>query len=168
MIANGILENPALFSGVSETPIECVQKWINICFNSTLTDEAYDVLNQTKTLYTIQERPLFLTFQCFHHHLVFMLEKILPKSKRRVFNTMKKFNEVLHFLNKELNIVPQLFDADEFRKHRPLYLDYINYSDLTSSKEESSAYVAEANSGKYFKSKVDETYENWTELFDEN
>ncbi|KYM81752.1 tRNA-dihydrouridine synthase 4-like protein [Atta colombica] len=49
MSARGILTNPALFSGYPVTPLVCVQDWLNI--TSTMSTE----------------------FQCFHHHLVFIL-----------------------------------------------------------------------------------------------
>ncbi|XP_024889460.1 glutathione hydrolase 7-like [Temnothorax curvispinosus] len=48
MSARGILTNPALFSGLSATPLACVQDWLDI--TSTVPTE----------------------FQCFHHHLVFI------------------------------------------------------------------------------------------------
>ncbi|XP_045483105.1 tRNA-dihydrouridine(20a/20b) synthase [NAD(P)+]-like [Harmonia axyridis] len=174
MIANGILENPAVFSGVIQTPIECVQKWVDICYNSTLTDEAHALLSKINTPHVIQERPLFLTFQCFHHHLVFMLEKLLPKSKRRLFNSMKKFNEVLKFLEEELNIVPQLFSLQEFRKYKPLHLDYTDANNLHLSDEETldedlGGSIDNKDSGKYFKTKVEATSDSdWTKIFEEN
>lgn len=73
MAARGILTNPALFAGHCTTPLACVQDWITI---STATTP----------------------FQCFHHHLVFMLEKVLPKSERLIFNVMKTKELVLDFL----------------------------------------------------------------------
>lgn len=73
MAARGILTNPALFAGHCITPFACVQDWVTI---STATTP----------------------FQCFHHHLVFMLEKVLPKSERLVFNVMKTKELVLDFL----------------------------------------------------------------------
>ncbi|KAK6617546.1 hypothetical protein RUM44_005134 [Polyplax serrata] len=75
MSARGILHNPALFMGCKETPLECVNDWIDISLNSKLH---------------------FLTF---HHHLVFMLEKILPKCQRKIFNTLSNYKDVLYFLN---------------------------------------------------------------------
>ncbi|XP_069693410.1 tRNA-dihydrouridine(20a/20b) synthase [NAD(P)+]-like isoform X2 [Periplaneta americana] len=86
MAARGILANPAFFAGHPVTPLCCVQDWVTI---STATGTP---------------------FQCFHHHLVFMLEKILPKPKRLIFNVLKKREHVLSFLeeygitcNKEVN-----------------------------------------------------------------
>ncbi|KAJ9586026.1 hypothetical protein L9F63_020323 [Diploptera punctata] len=61
MAARGILSNPAMFAGYATTPFTCVEDWIAIS-------------KQTN-----------VSFQCFHHHLVFMLEKVLPKSKRLIF-----------------------------------------------------------------------------------
>lgn len=73
MAARGILTNPALFAGHYITPLACVQDWVTI---STATTP----------------------FQCFHHHLVFMLEKVLPKSERLIFNVIKTKQLVLDFL----------------------------------------------------------------------
>lgn len=75
MSARGILQNPAMFGGYSRTPRECVEQWIRISLDSGV---------------------LFATF---HHHLVFMLERVLPKHSRRTFNSMNTFPDVLNFLN---------------------------------------------------------------------
>lgn len=75
MSARGILQNPAMFSGYSLTPRECVEEWLSIALSSNL---------------------YFLTF---HHHLVFMLEKVLPKELRRTFNNLNSYQKVLDFLN---------------------------------------------------------------------
>lgn len=75
MSARGILQNPAMFSGCNRTPRECVELWIRISLESGV---------------------LFATF---HHHLVFMLERVLPKPLRREFNTMNNFPDVVNFLN---------------------------------------------------------------------
>lgn len=75
MSARGLLQNPSLYKGYSETPLECVKTWIEIAIKSELH------------------------FMTFHHHLVFMLEKILPKSQRRKFNALSSYEDVLCFLN---------------------------------------------------------------------
>ncbi|KAK2724287.1 hypothetical protein QYM36_000966 [Artemia franciscana] len=75
MSARGMLENPAMFFGYAKTPRECVKRYIEIA--------------QLK-------EPRFMTF---HHHLVFMLEKSLPKPKRKVFNNLRNKEAVLEFLS---------------------------------------------------------------------
>lgn len=75
MCAQGILENPALFTGITKTPESCLQTWINIA----LEDNMHFIL--------------------FHRHLIFMLEKVLPKSERRIFNNLKNKEDVLHYIS---------------------------------------------------------------------
>ncbi|GJQ81056.1 hypothetical protein Trydic_g21864 [Trypoxylus dichotomus] len=72
MVANSILTNPMLFSDSEKVDSSCIQNWLDICYNSTLSEYEYTKVVNTKT---IAEKPPHLTFQCFHHHLVFMLEK---------------------------------------------------------------------------------------------
>ncbi|XP_072767226.1 tRNA-dihydrouridine(20a/20b) synthase [NAD(P)+]-like [Anoplolepis gracilipes] len=110
MSARGILSNPALFSGYSTTPLVCVQDWLNI--TSTITTE----------------------FQCFHHHLVFMLEKILPKKDRVLFNNLQDKSSVLEFLESYYNIKPNSqYNSIELTKcnfdtsyvqHRKKFINY--------------------------------------------
>lgn len=93
MSARGILTNPALFSGHSITPLDCLQDWLDI--TSTIPTE----------------------FQCFHHHLVFMLEKVLPKKDRVLFNNLQNKSSVLTFLDNYYNIRPGTsFDSVELTK----------------------------------------------------
>ncbi|KAK3912829.1 tRNA-dihydrouridine(20a/20b) synthase [NAD(P)+]-like [Frankliniella fusca] len=80
MAARGMLSNPAMFRGYPTTPLTCVQDWINISLD----------------LETI--------FNCFHHHLVFMMEHIMPKEERRIFNSLKTKSAVLEFLEKNYGI----------------------------------------------------------------
>lgn len=75
MAARGLLQNPSLFQGYNETPVSCIKNWIEIAVSTNLP---------------------FITF---HHHLVFMLEKILPKSYRRKFNVLSNYQDVISFLN---------------------------------------------------------------------
>ncbi|CAA9994354.1 unnamed protein product [Nesidiocoris tenuis] len=87
MAAQGMLNNPALFAGAKFTPISCVQDWIDLTLHSDVT------------------------FQCFHHHLVFMMEKILTKEQRKVFNNLHDEREVADFLNAELDVaIPEIGD----------------------------------------------------------
>ncbi|KAK9512957.1 hypothetical protein O3M35_001257 [Rhynocoris fuscipes] len=80
MVAQGLLTNPALFTGVSRTPLSCIQDWIDIAISSDVQ------------------------FQCFHHHLVFMLEKVFDKEQRRIFNKLSTRETVLEFLKENLGI----------------------------------------------------------------
>ncbi|CAL7937850.1 unnamed protein product [Xylocopa violacea] len=82
MSARGILTNPALFSGHSITPLSCIQDWLDI----------------TSTIPT--------QFIYFHHHLVFMLEKLLPKKNRIFFNNLQNKTTVLEFLEETYGIKP--------------------------------------------------------------
>ncbi|CAH0627130.1 unnamed protein product [Chrysodeixis includens] len=97
MVASGILTNPALFSGATTTPLSCVKMWIE------MKDKESDRL----------------TFQCYHHHLVFMLEKVLTKQQKQVFNYLSTFESVDQFLYDHLfnsvNVEPEYkYDLGEF------------------------------------------------------
>lgn len=151
MVANSILTNPTLFCGCEKTNIDCIQNWIDICFNSTLSD--YEFSEVSSMTNTIPEKPPYLTFQCFHHHLVFMLEKILPKYKRRIFNSLQKFADVLEFLYEEFEIKPKLFDIETFTKQRSLPI----WSSGTADEVLIDEYDYEANSGSLFTSKIKAT-----------
>ncbi|XP_006609220.1 tRNA-dihydrouridine(20a/20b) synthase [NAD(P)+]-like isoform X2 [Apis dorsata] len=111
MSARGILTNPALFSGYSVTPLNCVQDWLDI----------------TSTIPT--------PFTCFHHHLVFMLEKILPKKSRMFFNNLHNKTSVLEFLKDTYglkpNINPKLFELTKctFNIANMKYNKYITNDD---------------------------------------
>lgn len=83
MAAGGILTNPALFSGHSNTPLSCVQDWLDI----------------TSSMST--------NFFTFHHHLVFMLEKVLPKKEKKVFNVLQDKDSVLTFLEDYYGLRPK-------------------------------------------------------------
>ncbi|XP_076351647.1 dihydrouridine synthase 4 isoform X1 [Tachypleus tridentatus] len=74
MSARGLLQNPALFAGYHYTPRDCVQDWLDISLN------------------------LGTHFTSFHHHLMYMLEKIMPRPERRVFNTLSSTAAVLDYL----------------------------------------------------------------------
>ncbi|XP_011873690.1 PREDICTED: tRNA-dihydrouridine(20a/20b) synthase [NAD(P)+]-like isoform X2 [Vollenhovia emeryi] len=92
MSARGILSNPALFSGYSATPLTCVQDWLDI--TSTIPTE----------------------FQCFHHHLVFMLEKILPRKDRVLFNSLQSKSSVLGFLESYYGVKPNASSPTELTR----------------------------------------------------
>ncbi|XP_018327221.1 tRNA-dihydrouridine(20a/20b) synthase [NAD(P)+]-like isoform X1 [Agrilus planipennis] len=160
MVGNGILTNPTLFSGSNTTTIACVQSWIDICYNSTLTLEKYNILRQSKQIQNpvIPERPLNLTFQCFHHHLVFMLEKILPRFKRRIFNGLQTFSTVLHFLKENLGLTCKLFDEETFMNSCVLDINYYNF--LNNCTEIN--YYNHQNEGKFFSEKC-----TFSDVYDE-
>lgn len=119
MAARGILTNPALFAGHSVTPLACVQDWVTI---STATATP---------------------FQCFHHHLVFMLEKVLPKPERLVFNIIKTKELVLDFLA-DYGIVCQN-DMKQYSGYGAVDCDYGDNS---------------GSQGSFFKEKLGNCYED--------
>ncbi|XP_025074451.1 tRNA-dihydrouridine(20a/20b) synthase [NAD(P)+]-like isoform X2 [Pogonomyrmex barbatus] len=117
MSARGILTNPALFSGYSTTPLVCVQDWLDI--TSSISTE----------------------FQCFHHHLVFMLEKILPRKDRVLFNSLQNKSSVLEFLETYYNIRPNASNSTELTRcifnvsnvqRKKKYIDYTSEDDSPS------------------------------------
>ena len=75
MCAQGLLNNPALFAGYKETPLQCVQDWVNIAISYGTT------------------------FTIFKHHLVFMMEHVLPKHERKIFNNIATFGGILGYLD---------------------------------------------------------------------
>lgn len=77
MSARGILHNPGLFAGYQNTPLSAVQDWLNIHHTN---------------------------FLWFHHHLVFMCERLLPKAARNTFNKLRKSSDVILFLEDQLEI----------------------------------------------------------------
>nr|XP_022913059.1 tRNA-dihydrouridine(20a/20b) synthase [NAD(P)+]-like [Onthophagus taurus] len=147
MVANGLLTNPMLFTGSKEITIDCIQKWINICFNSTIKPDDYNSTNKL----TIKEKPYNLTFQCFHHHLVFMLEKFLPRAKRRIFNDFKRFDQVLDFLADEFKVFPQLFDLEQFEQNQ---ISNLVYNCEINNKENVVCEYDYEKDGNFFKNKV--------------
>ena len=80
MCAQGLLNNPALFAGYTETPIKCVQDWVNIALSYGST---------------------FVTFK---HHLVFMLENVLPKNEKKIFNNLSTIPAVMDYLDNNFGI----------------------------------------------------------------
>ncbi|KAI3354335.1 hypothetical protein L3Q82_018860 [Scortum barcoo] len=61
MAARGLLANPAMFSGYEDTPLECIWDWVDISVE--------------------QGTP----FTCFHHHLIYMLERVSSQPERKLF-----------------------------------------------------------------------------------
>uniref|UniRef100_A0A0B7A037 tRNA-dihydrouridine synthase n=2 Tax=Arion vulgaris TaxID=1028688 RepID=A0A0B7A037_9EUPU len=74
MAARGMLANPAMYTSCDVTPLECVKDWLDISLS------------------------LGTPFSCFHHHLIFMLEHLLSKSERNVFNSLASTSAVIDFL----------------------------------------------------------------------
>lgn len=97
MAASGLLTNPGLFSGAPRTPLSCVRMWMD------MKDKDSDKI----------------TFQVYHHHLVFMLEKVLTKQEKVVFNHLSTFETVDKFLNEYLihfvdDSLEYKYNLDEF------------------------------------------------------
>jgi tRNA-dihydrouridine synthase 4 len=80
MAARGILENPAMFAGASVTPVECVQQWVRIALD------------------------IGTPFTTFHHHLIYMCERILSRAERRIFNSLSSTSAVIDFLRENCNL----------------------------------------------------------------
>lgn len=134
MVARGILTNPTLFMEINteHTSIDCVQKWLNICFNTILSEYNKDSdidLSFIKNICSNKKFPN-LTYQCFHHHLVFMLEKVLPKCERKVFNSLNNFYDVFEFLYKKYNILPEQYDYDQYILNQNISLNYENGDEI--------------------------------------
>ncbi|XP_068202971.1 tRNA-dihydrouridine(20a/20b) synthase [NAD(P)+]-like isoform X2 [Palaemon carinicauda] len=80
MSARGILDNPAMYAGYDSTPIECVKDWVSIAL-STGTH-----------------------FSCFHHHLIYMLNKTLTRADKKYFNVLSSIPGVLNYLSEKYMI----------------------------------------------------------------
>ncbi|KAJ8046381.1 tRNA-dihydrouridine(20a/20b) synthase [NAD(P)+]-like [Holothuria leucospilota] len=80
MSARGMLQNPAMFAGYSETPLCCVQDWVDLGLS------------------------LGTPFTCFHHHLIQMLEQGLPKAEKKVFNVLTSTAGILDYLEENYGI----------------------------------------------------------------
>ncbi|NXU48637.1 DUS4L synthase, partial [Turnix velox] len=75
MVARGLLANPAMFAGYEETPLNCIQDWVDIALEHGTP------------------------FTCFHHHLMYMMERITSKQEKKVFNVLSSTSAVLDYLN---------------------------------------------------------------------
>ena len=80
MAARGLLENPAFYAGYERTPKECVEAWLRFSL-------------ETGT-----------PFSCFHHHLSYMLERLLPRTERKYFNGLNSTPAVLDYLDERFGI----------------------------------------------------------------
>lgn len=175
MVANGILNNPSLFRGDIITPLECVQKWTNLCFNSIFNVDSYEKEFLFPSL-MIPEKPNNLTFQCFHHHLVFMMDKLISRKQKRIFNNLKLFSEVLNFLKVSFDIAPQLFSPDEFIKLAAFDIDYsdsnVLYQELKPEHEDEIDGFKLLNSvnknGKFYENRINFAESDLSNMFLEN
>ncbi|XP_031794618.1 tRNA-dihydrouridine(20a/20b) synthase [NAD(P)+]-like isoform X1 [Sarcophilus harrisii] len=74
MVARGLLANPAMFAGYKETPLKCIWDWVDIALEHGTP------------------------FMCFHHHLMYMMERITSKQEKKVFNALSSTTAVLDYL----------------------------------------------------------------------
>ncbi|XP_046633162.1 tRNA-dihydrouridine(20a/20b) synthase [NAD(P)+]-like [Daphnia pulicaria] len=80
MSARGILENPAMFAGFSETPIECIKDWMKLSLETGIS------------------------FTHFHHHLIYMCEKNMSRVDRRYFNALSSTTAVIDYMENYLSL----------------------------------------------------------------
>lgn len=80
MVARGLLANPTMFAGYEETPLKCIQDWVDIALEHGTP------------------------FTCFHHHLMYMLERITSKQEKKVFNILASTSAVLDYLRDEYGV----------------------------------------------------------------
>lgn len=85
MSARGILSNPGLYAGHQQTELQVVQDWVDLC--EAVGDD--------------------ITFQCFHHHLTFMMDKMIRKKARVDFNNFTTKQQVLAFLCEHFAVEPR-------------------------------------------------------------
>lgn len=138
MSARGILANPTLFSGrFATTPLECVQNWMNI---GTAADTN-------------------ITFQCFHHHFTFMMEKYMRKRDRAIFNDFTRKEQVLQYMEERHDIRPEpipVIDNWNCTFDETNYRDRVKEINIAEKRKTIvSEYNAENSRGKFFQSKID-------------
>lgn len=84
MAARGLLSNPAMFTGYEDTPLECVWDWVDIAIEQGTQ------------------------FTCFHHHLIYMLERVSSQPERKVFNSLSSTSAVIDYLENTYGTVQNL------------------------------------------------------------
>nr|ACQ58097.1 tRNA-dihydrouridine synthase 4-like PP35 [Anoplopoma fimbria] len=84
MAARGLLTNPAMFSGYEDTPLECIWDWVDIAIEQGTQ------------------------FTCFHHHLIYMLERVSSQPERKVFNSLTSTSAVIDYLQNTYGTVHDL------------------------------------------------------------
>lgn len=137
MSARGILSNPTLFSGTNVTTIACLQDWTDI----------------------VHANPN-VTFQCFHHHLSFMMEKMIKRKQRAEFNRFFNKEQVYDFLDRQYGIVPNRsqngesivceYDENKFRQRSREHEIETNRFEYNSGN----------NPGKFFESQLNSEEES--------
>ncbi|XP_055858234.1 tRNA-dihydrouridine(20a/20b) synthase [NAD(P)+]-like [Episyrphus balteatus] len=129
MAARGLLSNPSLFTGTTQTTIECLQQWLDIA-NAAGDD---------------------LSFQCLHHHLTFMWGKLMRRRRRVIFNNFSTKEQVFSFFDEHYGIRPR--EIDDWVSNMPCeYPDYIAakyYAQKTTAIE---TYRDGREDGTFFKS----------------
>ncbi|XP_069485245.1 tRNA-dihydrouridine(20a/20b) synthase [NAD(P)+]-like [Ambystoma mexicanum] len=80
MVARGLLANPAMFAGYEETPLECIQDWVDLALRHGTP------------------------FTCLHHHLMYMMERIASKHEKRIFNVLSSTSAVLDYLKEHYGL----------------------------------------------------------------
>lgn len=137
MAARGILANPTLFSGEYETtPVKCVQDWLNLAYAADTG----------------------ITFQCFHHHLTFMMEKLLRRKERLGFNCFSKKQQIYDFLKERFGIVPEVIN--EYGSEGNILCEYddVKYKERIQLQidEDAKRYNSENSCGKFFLSQLND------------
>lgn len=89
MAARGLLANPAMFAGYEDTPLQCVWDWV-------------DIATEQGTAFT-----------CFHHHLMYMLERVSSQPERKVFNSLYSAAAVIDYLRETYGTVQDLGVSNE-------------------------------------------------------
>ena len=74
MVAQGLLNNPALFTGCDSTPKECIQKFIELSLKNGTNH------------------------YIFHHHLMYMAASMMTKQEKKVFNQLPTIPAILDYL----------------------------------------------------------------------
>lgn len=69
-----MLQNPAMFAGYADTPLECVRDWLRVSV-------------ETGT-----------SFTTLHHHLTYMCERSFSRAERRYFNALSSTAAVVDYL----------------------------------------------------------------------
>ena len=67
MAARGILENPAMYSGVDTTPDQCIVDWCRLALSTGTS------------------------FNCFHHHLIYMCQKRISRLEKYIWQFIVLF-----------------------------------------------------------------------------
>lgn len=132
MAARASLSNPALFQGLTKTPMSCVQDWLNIS----------EAQNDNQS------------FQNFHHHLTFMMEKMLTKPEKVEFNDYTNKQQCLNFLEEKFQIRPQII---EYPENINCIFDETSYKRVTNSIELQDQYSSDNSLGKFFLTKLQKT-----------